>query len=126
MLRLRAANLVGALSQLSPSQLAQVLENVHPDLAGLMAYYRLEILIREIARRLKAIEIGACLKLKEVMGLLPSKAKIDSSRKATWTRLYRMRNGYFHEDRESNDNQNADLIGEVLCLVGELPVFQSQ
>lgn len=126
MLRLRAANPVGALSQLSPSHRAQVLENVHPDLAGLMAYYRLEILLREIARRLKAIEIGACLELKEVMGLLPGKAKIDSLRKATWTRLYRMRNGFFHKDRESNDNQNADLIGQVLCLVRELPVFQSQ
>ena len=126
MLRLRAKNLVGPLSQLSHSQLAQALENVHPDLAGLIACYRFEILIREIAQRLKVVELGSRLKLSDVIDRLANGGKIDSLRKATWTCLYRIRNGYFHEDREPNDKQRADLIGEVPRLERELPAFQSQ
>lgn len=126
MLRLRAKNLAGPLSQLSHSQLAQALENVHPDLAGLIACCRFEILIREIAQKLKVVELGSRLKLSEVIDRLANAGKIDSLRKATWTRLYRIRNGYFHEDREPHDKQRADLIGEVLRLERELPAFQSQ
>ena len=126
MLRLRAKNLVGPLSQLSHSQLAQALENVHPDLAGLIACYRFEILIREIAQRLKVIELGSRLKLSEVIDRLAHTGKIDSLRKGTWTRLYQIRNGYFHEDRGPNDKQRSDLIGEVLRLERELPTFQSE
>jgi hypothetical protein len=126
MLRLRAKNLVGPLSQLSHSQLAQALENVHPDLAGLIACYRFEILIREIAQKLKVVELGSRLKLSEVIDRLANTGKIDSLRKGTWTRLYQIRNGYFHEDREPNDKQRADLIGEVLRIERELPTFQSE
>jgi hypothetical protein len=77
-------------------------------------------------RRLIVIEVGSHLKLSEVIDLLPSKDKIDSLRKATWTRLYRIKNGCFQEDREPNDKQRADLNGEVLRLERELPDFQSQ
>lgn len=126
MLCLRAKNLVGPFAQLSHSQLAQALENVHPDLAGLIACYRFEIPIREIAQKLKVVELGSRLKLSEVIDRLANTGKIDSLRKGTWTRLYQIRNGYFHEDREPSDKQRADLIGEVLRIERELPTFQSE
>lgn len=53
MLRVRAKNLVGPLAPLSHAQLAQAIENVHPDQVGLIACYRFEILIREIGRSYK-------------------------------------------------------------------------
>jgi hypothetical protein len=67
-------------------------------------------------RRLIVIEVGSRLKLSEVIDRLPSKDKIDFLRKATWIRLYRIKNGCFQEDREPNDKQRADLNGEILRL----------
>lgn len=69
------------------------------------------------------VELGSRLKLSEVIDRLANAGKIDSLRKGTWTRLYRIRNGYFHEDREPNDKQRADLIGEVLVLRESCQLF---
>lgn len=116
MLQLRAENLVSPLKDLSCGWLAKALEKTKPDLAGAIACYKLEILIREIAEAVGLVKSGSGFKIGQLIGQMHDRGAIDGLKKGEWTRLMSIRNALFHGDRGPNSKERVDVLKEVLAL----------
>ena len=103
MLHLRAKNLVAPLSELPLSRLAQALETVRDDLAGLVGCYAFERGIRERVK-IENVKVEVkkkngskdVLDLKDLIDALLGLGKITTVEHGKWSRLRGLRNKVFH------------------------------
>lgn len=121
MQRLRAANLVAPLEGLSLPRLAEALETVRNDLAGLVSCYAFEAGVRERAK-LESLSLTKRdshgkiidLKLNEIIDELRDRKVISNIIAGNWHRLQGIRNKVFHA------MVLAPTEGEIRALVREV------
>lgn len=122
MQRLRAANLVAPLESLSLPRLAEALETVRNDLAGLVGCYAFEAGVRRRAElgnipltKRDANGKNAHRKLNEIIEELRDRKMISSVIAGNWHRLQDIRNKVFHAKMTApTDRDVRDLVQEVI------------
>lgn len=124
MLQLRAKNLVAPLSELTLSRLAQALETVRDDLAGLVGSHSFELAIQERGK-LEGVpqttkdKHGRTvpLDLEGIISALHGKKSIDGLTAAKWHRLRQIRNKVIHGKVIAPSlAEIRDLVEEVLAI----------
>ena len=124
MLNIRAKNLVAPLSELPLSRLAQALETVRDDLAGLVGAHSFESAIRERAL-IRGVTVTAKnergktypLDLEAVINALRDEHHIDNLTAGKWHRLRLVRNKVIHGKLTApSAPEIRDLVDEVLSI----------
>lgn len=127
MLRLRAENLVAPLNGLPLPRLAEALETVRNDLAGLVGCYAFEEGVRQRAQ-LKGLPLTKSdehgkpksMNLREIIDTLRDRKVIDAMTAGTWHRLREIRNKEFHAEVAAlSARDTRDLVQEVLKIDAE-------
>jgi len=124
MLRLRTKNLVGPITHLPYTRLAQALETVRNDLAGLIACYVFEQNIQKLAREngisLRETNEGRQMVYKsmgQIIEDLYRKKIITVETRGKWNRLREIRNKVFHAKIDTPSSKEIqDLVKEILQM----------
>jgi len=122
MQRLRAANLVAPLESLSLPRLAEALETVRNDLAGLVGCYAFEDGVRKRAELnkipLRAKDSSGRIvyrKMHEIIDELHNRKVISDLTAGIWRRLQGIRNDVFHAKVTAPTERDIrDLVQEVI------------
>ena len=124
MLRLRAKNLVEPITHLPYSRLAQALETVRNDLAGLIACYVFEQNIQNLAKQ-KGIYLRETNEdgkkvdktTRQIIEDLYKEKVITEETRGRWNRLREIRNKVFHAKIDAPSSKEIqDLVKEILKM----------